>query len=315
MTTNAVPVQLHTILGANGVIARELSRALANRATIRQVSRTPRQVNRSDQTFSADLLDQNAVERAVEGSAVAYLVAGLEYRTKVWQAQWPRLMRNVIEACKRHHVRLVFFDNVYAYGVVTGKMTEETPFNPVSKKGEIRARIAMTLLNEIRSGSLIAMIVRAADFYGPGATTAMANVTVFNRLVNNKTPQWIGDPRKIHTFTYTPDAGRAVATLAHAESAWGQTWHAPTSADLITAEQFVRMACQEAHKPYRIQVAPNLLLRVMGLFMPVLRESQEMMYQFEYDYQFDSSKIRNELGISATSYRDGIATTLHHAMQ
>jgi nucleoside-diphosphate-sugar epimerase len=300
---------MHTILGANGVIARELSKALPQGTAIRQVSRNPRQVNPTDQTFSADLLDKSAVERAVAGSDVAYLVAGLEYSIKVWEEQWPRLMQNVIEACKRHQTKLVFFDNVYAYGRVQDKMTEETPFNPVSRKGEVRARIATTLLNEIKQGELTAMIVRAADFYGPGATTSMMQVTVFDRLAHDKTPQWIGNPKTTHTFTYTPDAGRVVAKLAQTEAAWGQTWHAPTSAELITGEQFVQMACAAAGKPYRIQVAPKLMLRIMGLFMPVIRENHEMMYQFDYDYQFDSSKIRNALGIEATSYQEGIPKT------
>jgi nucleoside-diphosphate-sugar epimerase len=153
------------------------------------------------------------------------------------------------------------------------------------------------------------MIVRAADFYGPGATTSMMQVTVFDRLAHDKTPQWIGNPKTTHTFTYTPDAGRVVAKLAQTEAAWGQTWHAPTSAELITGEQFVQMACAAAGKPYRIQVAPKLMLRIMGLFMPVIRENHEMMYQFDYDYQFDSSKIRNALGIEATSYQEGIPKT------
>src|SRR5436305_9809098 len=52
------------------------------------------------------------------------------------------MMRNAIEAAKGANTRLVFFDNVYMYGKVEGVMTEQTPFHPYSKKGEIRAQIA-----------------------------------------------------------------------------------------------------------------------------------------------------------------------------
>lgn len=302
---------LHTILGANGVIARELSRALPEYTThIRQVSRSPQRVNPTDEPVVADLLDAKAVDRAVAGSAVAYLVAGLKYDVAVWQDQWPRVMSNVIAACKRHGSKLVFFDNVYAYGRVDGVMTEDTPFNPTSRKGEVRARIATMLLDEMRSGALQAMIVRSADFYGPGATLSMVNATVFERLSRGKTPQWIGNPKTVHTFTYTPDAGRAVALLANSPDAYGQTWHAPTSPEQITGEQFVRLACESAGRPYRLQVAPNWMLRLMGLFMPVIRENQEMMYQFEYNYRFDSSKIRTRFGVEATAYTQGIPATL-----
>lgn len=302
---------MHTILGANGVIARELSGALfASSPAIRQVSRNPRRVNPTDEAVAADLLDARATARAVSGSEVAYLVAGLKYDATVWQEQWPRVMRNVIDACRRHGSRLVFFDNVYAYGRVDGPMTEETPFNPVSRKGEVRARIATMLLEEMHSGNLQAMIVRAADFYGPGAENSFPHATVFKRLKAGKTPQWIGNPDALHTFTFTPDAGRALAVLGRSPDAFGQTWHLPTTREPLSGTGFVRLACELAGRPFRIQVAPRWLLRIMGIFMPVLRENEEMMYQFEYDYRFDSSRIGSAFGLQATPYRTGISETL-----
>lgn len=312
MAASARPV--HTILGANGVIARELARALAGMpGDLRLVSRHPQKVNASDELVAADLLDADATARAVAGSTVAYLVAGLKYDAKVWEDQWPKVIRNVIDACKRARCRLVFFDNVYAYGRVTGAMTEETPFNPRSRKGDVRARIATTLLDAMRAGELEAMIVRAADFYGPGAVLSLPHATVFTRLKAGKTPQWVGNARAFHTFTYTPDAGHAVAVLGQAPQAFGQTWHLPTRADAMTGEAFARLACELAGRPFKLQVAPRWVLRAMGLFVPVLRENDEMMYQFEYDYRFDSGKIATAFGLEATAYREGIATTLQAA--
>jgi len=302
---------MHTILGANGVIAQELSRALAEfKQDIRQVSRSPRKVNPSDELFVADLLDGQATANAVAGSEVAYLVAGLKYSAAVWQEQWPRLMRNVIDACKQHGTRLVFFDNVYAYGLVDGVMTEDTPFNPASKKGEVRAKIATMLLDEMHSSNLQAMIVRAADFYGPGAIQSFPHATVFNRLKAGKTPQWIGNPNTVHTFTFTPDAGRAVAELGRTADAYGQTWHLPTTREPLTGKDFVGLACELAGQPINLQVVPRWMLKLMGIFVPVLRENEEMMYQFENDYRFDSSKIESALGLQPTPYRQGIGASL-----
>jgi len=302
---------MQTILGANGVIARELSKALASSTErIRQVGRNPQRVNPTDETVAADLLDADATARAIAGSDVAYLVAGLKYDTAVWQQQWPQLMRNVIDACKRERCSLVFFDNVYAYGRVAGSMTEDTPFNPSSRKGEVRARIATMLLEQMRSGALQAMIVRAADFYGPGAVQSFPHVTVFSRLKAGKTPQWMGDPNVLHTFTFTPDAGRAVAVLGKSPDAYGQTWHLPTSKEPMSGKSFVRLACELAGRPYRLQVAPRWILQLMALFVPVLRESMEMMYQFDYDYRFDSSKVEAAFGLAPTPYRQGVAASL-----
>lgn len=305
-------MRIHTIFGATGVIGRELARALAINGSerIRLVSRSPTRVNRTDELVTADLLDASATARAAAGSEVVYLVAGLKYDTAVWGEQWPRVMRNVIDACKRHEARLVFFDNVYAYGLVHGTMTEETPFRPTSRKGQIRAAIATSLLDEVHRGEVQGLIARAADFYGPHAVQSVVHATVFERLKARKTPQWIGSAKKVHTFTYTPDAGRAVAVLGRSPEAFGQTWHLPTSKELLTGEGFVRLACELAGRPYHLQVAPSWLLRGMGLFSPILRENQEMMYQFEHDYRFDSSKIEGAYGLAATPYREGIAATL-----
>ncbi len=300
---------MQTILGAKGIIARELSLALAAfTPDIRQVSRQPSKVNPGDELCVADLLDARVTANAVAGSQVVYLVAGLPYSTAVWQVQWPRVMRNVIDACKQHGARLVFLDNVYAYGRVDGVMTESTPFNPCSKKGEVRAQIARTLFDEIGRNNLQAMIVRAADFYGPGALNSFLHSVVFDRLKAGKSPQWIGNPNALHTFCFTRDMGQAIAMLGQTSSAYGQTWHAPASAEALTCEDLVRLACDLAGQPFMLRVAPPWAAKLMGLFSPVMHENEEMMYQLLHDYQFDSSKIEAAYGLRATPYRVGIQT-------
>jgi len=303
---------MQTILGANGIIGQELSKQLPRHTSIiRQVSRHPKKVNASDELVKADLLNYAETEKAVAGSDVVYLVAGLKYEAKVWQQQWPVVMKNTIDACKKHGSKLVFFDNVYAYGQVNGIMTEETPFNPNSKKGEVRARIATMLLDEIKASNLKAMIVRGADFYGPGATLSLIHSTVTQRLKAGKGAQWIGDKKKIHTFTYTPDAGKTVALLGNAEEAYNQTWHALTSPEKMTGEELVRIAYEIMNMPNKgIQGMSKTGVRLLGLFIPVLREFVEMMYQFENDYIFDSSKASRFLNENPTFYQEGMRETL-----
>ena len=236
---------MQTILGSSGIIGKELAKALPEYTNkIRLVSRNPQKVNDGDELLKANLFNAEETLRAVEGSEVVYLTAGLQYDSNVWRTQWPLLMKNVIDGCKQNNSKLVSFDNVYSYGQVQGAMTEQTPFNPCSKKGEVRARIASQLLDEMHSGNLQALIARSADFYGPGATQSLLFHVLFERLRQQKTPQWMGNTRAIHTFTYTPDAGRAIALLAQSDKAYGQTWHLPTSDELLNAERFIQMACE-----------------------------------------------------------------------
>ncbi len=294
------------------MIARELSAALAHGGhPVRQVSRNPRAVNPRDELRAADLLDAQATADAVAGSAVVYLLAGLPYDTAVWQAQWPRVMQNAIDACARHGARLVFFDNVYAYGAVRGEMTEQTQFNPCSRKGEVRAAIATTLLDAAKRGDVQALIARSADFYGPGAANSLLHAVLFERLRTGRAPQWLGNPAAWHSFTYTPDAGRTLALLGRSNDAWGQTWHMPTSSEPMSGEKVTRLACEWAHQPYRLSVMPRWMMKPLSWCIPAIRENRELMYQLERDYRFSSRKIESALGLQATPYRKGLGTTLY----
>ena len=305
---------MQTILGANGVIGRALSRELASRTDrIRQVSRAPKPMHPTDDLVSADLLDAKATADAVAGSSIAYLVAGLKYDSRVWEEQWPTVMRNAIEACKRHDSALVFLDNVYAYGRVDGVMTEDTPYNPCSRKGDVRARIATMFMDEVKRGELRGMIVRSADFYGPGAVLSVTHATVTERLKARKTPQWLGNPKAIHTLTYTADVGRTLALLGSTAMAYGQVWHALTSHEPMTGERYVRIACELSGRPYGLRVPSRWMLRLLGMFVPIVRENMEMLYQFEHDYRFDSGKFERAFGLTAAPYREGIAATLRES--
>ena len=299
---------LHTLLGANGAVGRELSLSLtAAGHSLRQVRRRPQQETPSDELVIADLLDPVSTAAAITGSDVAYLVAGVPYATATWQEQWPRIMANVIDACARSGTSLVFFDNVYAYGAVDGPMTEYTPFNPCSYKGEIRAAIATTLLEAMRAREVNAMIVRSADFYYPqsaGATTGMLNAIVFDRLRASKTPQWMGNPDAPHSFSFTPDIGQSLAMLGTNPDAFGQTWHALTTTESLTGRDLVRLAGEIAGRPDTLQNAPRWMIRALGMFQPALREQLEMMYQFERPYHFSSAKLERAFGVQATPYRD-----------
>ena len=120
----------------------------------------------------------------------------------------------------------------------------------------------------------------------------------------------MGDINRIHSFTYTPDAGKSVAVLGNTPSAFNQTWHALTSSEKITGEQYIKMACEIMSRPYKVQPLPKWGVRALGLFVPVLREFVEMMYQYENDYFFDSSKFEKAFNVKATDYKTGIASTL-----
>ncbi len=299
----------HVLLGAGGAIADALARnLLAGRQSVRLVSRHG-VIAEGAESVRADLLDAAGVREAVETGATVYLLAGLPYDTSVWREQWPRIMNNVIEACLQRGARLIFFDNVYMYGRVDGVMTEATPVNPASRKGEVRARIAASLLEATKNRGLTACIARAADFYGPGALNSVPHQLVFTPISRGKTAQWLANARVAHSFTYTPDCGRALPLLAAADDVWGEVWHLPSAAPPLTGTEFIDLAARAFGRQPRVRVLAPWMLRMAAPFNPTIRETVEMLYQYEIPYIFDSSKFERRFAFSPTPYARGIEET------
>ena len=299
---------LQTILGGGGIIANELLKNLKPYTqNIRVVSRSNKTSLNNELHFTADLLNPHQVDLAVEGSTVVYLTAGLKYSSKVWQTQWPIVMKNTVNACRKYNARLVFFDNVYAYGNVHGWMTEETNYNPCSIKGEIRANIANMLMDAVESGQIQALIARSADFYGPDAKNSFANALIFDKLAKNKEPFWMISDEYYHSFTYTPDAGKATAMLGNSDEAFDQIWHLPTDKKVLNGQEFIAMAAETfGADEENYKVLRKWMLSLVGLFNNTVKENMEMLYQFNSDYLFDSSKFEKEYAMQATPYKLGI---------
>ena len=301
---------MHTIIGTGGTIGDALTRELvAAGCPVRRVSRHPQPLAGAGETVAADAADPAGLADAVAGSEIAYLTIGLKYDATLWREVWPRIMANTIEACKRAGARLVFFDNVYMYGRVDGPMTEDTPFNPCSKKGEVRALVAQMLLDEIDAGRLTAMIGRAADFYGPGAALGLPNLLVFDRLAKGHKALCLASDSVPHAYTYVPDAVKALSMLVDREDAWNRTWHLPTAGDPPTGGEFIRMAAYAFGVEPKYRVLRPLLVRLAGLMNSDIREVREMLYQNSYPYLFDSWRFEQAFGFTPTSYADGIRET------
>jgi nucleoside-diphosphate-sugar epimerase len=297
---------MQTILGAGGTIGIELARALYTFTDdIRLVSRNPKQVNATDQLFPADLTDPSQVDKAVDGSEIVYVTVGFEYSTKIWKATWPPFIRSVVESCKKHHAKLVFFDNMYMYDPdYMGDMTEETPVRPASKKGQVRAEIAEMIMQEVSEGKLTALIARAADFIAP--TNSILIESVCKNLKKGKKADWFIDLNKIHNFTYTPDAGKATALLGNTPDSFNQVWHVPSIKEKLNGSEWVKLVSDELEVEPKIRVLPFWMMGIVGLFVPVIKEFKEMAYQWDRDYFFNSNKFEKYFGVQPTSAREAI---------
>jgi nucleoside-diphosphate-sugar epimerase len=299
---------LQTILGSGGSIGIPLARELKNYTDqIRLVSRNPKKVNDTDELFPVDVNDLSQVDKAISGSEVVYVTIGFEYSLKVWQNTWPPFMQEVINSCINQNAKLVFFDNVYLYEKTSVPyMTERSPINPPSEKGKIRKKLREMIMQEVEKSRLTAIIARGADFYGPENKNSALTLMVVNNLMNGKKAQAFGNLHKIHTYTYTPDAAKATAILGNTPDTYNQEWHVPTTKEKLTNLQWIELIAKELNTDVKVQKVPAFMLHILGVFIPIMREFPEMLYQYEQDYIFDSTKFEKRFGISATSPEQGI---------
>jgi len=299
---------MQAILGAGGDVANLLAKELKTFThQIRLVSRNPKCINDGDELMAADLTKREDVFKAIEGTEVVYLTVGLKYDLRVWQSQWPLIVGHVIEGCLKYNCKLVFFDNVYMYDKnAIPHMTEESPIAPPSKKGKVRLQVVEMIQEAIRSKNLKALIARSADFYGPLAKNGIINMLVVDKLVNSSKPNWQANVDKIHSFTYLPDAAIATALLGNTDSAYGQVWHLPTSAEKLTGRQLISIASRIAGKKDGFMLLSPWMLSLLGLFSRMLKELIEMQYQNTQDYFFDSDKFCKAFSFTPTTYESGI---------
>ncbi|MCW8107836.1 NAD-dependent epimerase/dehydratase family protein [Alteromonas ponticola] len=304
---------LQTILGAGGQIGTELALALKRYHTdkIRLVSRNPQNVNSSDMLLRADLLDLQQTFRAVKGSHIVYLTAGLPMDTKLWEQQWPVIMRNVIEACKAHRAKLVFFDNTYMYAQTDTTQRETSEFTPSGRKGAVRASIASELIDAITRREIKAMICRAPEFYGPDKTQSITNLTIFEKLKKSRTAIVFLRDDTVRTLIYTPDASRAMALLGNTPDAYNQTWHLPCDDNRMTYRQIITKCEEILGKKCEYRILKKWQLTFLGLFNQQLRDTAELLPRYNCDNMFDSTKFKRRFpDFCVTPYSDGFEKTL-----
>ncbi len=303
---------MDVILGANGPIGRNLAVSLQRdfARPLRLVSRRPQKIHDHDQLLSADLLDAAQTRHAVTGAETVYLTAGLPMDTRLWQRQWPPIMRNVIDACAAEGARLVFFDNTYMYPQTAAAQTEDTPFQPHGAKGRVRAAIARDLLHAMGQGRVQALICRAPEFYGPGETQSITNRSILDRLRQGQRPRVMLRDDTLRTLIYTPDAARAMAWLGNAADAYGQTWHLPCDDQRLTYREFVALASSVFGGDGRYSVVKAWQLRLAGLFDAQLRDAAELLPRYRVDNLFVSDKFQQRFpDFPITRLQDGLAAS------
>jgi nucleoside-diphosphate-sugar epimerase len=306
MTDNG---EFHVVFGTGPVGLAVMDELVTKSKRVRMVNRSGRaSVPHGVEVIGGDATDEVFAREASNGASVVYFALNPPYNK--WPELFPPLQAGVLEGAASAGAKLVVMENLYMYGLTGGRpLTEDLPHAPNTRKGAVRARMSEELMEAHSSGRVRVAIGRASDYFGPRVLVSAAGEQIFGRAVQGKSAQVAGDPNQPHTYTYAPDVGRGLTILGEREEALGQAWHLP-SPETLTTRQFVEMIFEEVGKPARIQAAPKILLRAMGLFNPGMRELIEMLYEFEEPFVVDHSKFEQAFGEQATPLKEAIGETV-----
>ncbi|MGH2992854.1 MAG: NAD-dependent epimerase/dehydratase family protein [Solirubrobacterales bacterium] len=301
---------IHVVFGATGGIGGALVAELLRRGeSVRAVSRRG-EAPEGTEGAAADAADAAEAAAAARGAGVVYHCVNPGYTR--WPELLPPVSRSILGAAESSGAKLVFADNLYAYGPVEGPLREDLPAAASGPKGRTRVEVAAEMLGAHDEGRVRVTIGRASDYYGPGGANSSSGEPVFGRALAGKRPQWTGKLDVPHTFHYLPDIARGLVTLAEHPEADGEVWHLP-AAEPLTAQQLFDLVFEAAERPTpaKAQIAGPAVLAVAGIFSPTLRELRETAYQFRRPFVVDSSKFEGAFGgLEPTPHREAVERTI-----
>lgn len=297
------------VIGATGGIGGETARALiAHGWRVRALSRDPGVARRQAswigdvEWVAGDAMNEaDMIGAAKDVSVIFHGANPPKYRD--WRGLAIPMLENAVSAARASGARLIFPGNIYNFGKDAWPLvSESSPQHPCSRKGAVRVEMEESL-RAATSRGVRALIVRAADFFGPHQPTSWFKDAMITPGKPLRSVLYPGDRTIGHAWAYLPDFAETIARLAEIEQTlpafdvfhFGGYWIEP---GVEMAKAIGRAA---GNPDAEIRSAPWLFLRLAAPFVPFLRELLEMRYLWRTPVRLDNSKLVALIG--AESHR------------
>ena len=291
------------VLGATGGIGSEVAHLLIKRGwKVRALHRDPDGLSASQKVsglrwLRGDAMSAEDVNAAAAGvSIIVHAVNPPGYRN--WGKLVLPMLDNTIAAASSHGARILLPGTVYNFGPDTpSNLREDSPQNPVTTKGRIRAEMEKRLRAASIAGTKV-LIVRAGDFFGPSA----ANNWFSQGLVQPGRPvSTITYPGKKgigHQWAYLPDVAETMVRLLekvddlepfavfHMEGHW--------DADGAQMVDAIRRIVGDAR--IKVRPMPWPVMRLLSPLVPFFRELAEMRHLWTTPVRLRNERLTAALG-------------------
>ncbi|MEZ2126986.1 MULTISPECIES: NAD-dependent epimerase/dehydratase family protein [unclassified Sinorhizobium] len=295
---NQRPIAL--VLGATGGIGGAVAQKLHARGwRIRALNRNAEAAAKREHAFQwiqGDAMKPDDVLKAAVGvNLIVHAVNPPGYRD--WEKLVLPMLDNTIAAARAAGARIVLPGTVYNFGPDAFPiLTEDSPQHPVTKKGAIRVEMERRLKLASEGGTGV-VIVRAGDFFGPGARNSWFSQGIITEgkpvtSVKNPAARDVG-----HQWAYLPDVAEIMVRLIeradqlppfavyHMEGFW--------DAD---GRQLVAAIQRVVGHNVKVKSFPWWLLSVMVPFIALMRELREMRYLWQEPLRMRNDRLVATLG-------------------
>jgi len=303
------------LFGAAGVIGQSIAAAIgANGQPYRVVGRTEASLRKAfGNDPLAEIVTWNpdspaSVTAAAAGIETLIYLVGVDY-TKF--ALHPEIMRKTLAGAIATGVKnILLIGTVYPYGrPETRPVREDHPREPQTFKGRMRKAQEDLVMQAHADGQIRATVLRLADFYGPGVESSYL-YSAAKAAVQGGVADMVGPIDLPHEFCFVPDVGPVVAKLVDTPAAFGKIWNF-AGVGVTTQRELVSEMERQTGRKLKLRVAGKTMLRLVGLFVPMLRELVEMHYLLTDPVIMDDSALQRLIGpLHKTSYAEGIRQTL-----
>ncbi|TFC94366.1 NAD-dependent epimerase [Cryobacterium sinapicolor] len=298
-----MPQQL--VVGA-GMIGRPLAERLAARGDQVTVGTRSGAMVPGAESMVLNASDPQTFTRAATGMSTIFLCINPRYTD--WTTQWPPVIDAALVAASVTGARLVLMGNLYPYGAPTGPMTEHSPETTTETKGLVRKDVWHRARDAHDRGEIRAVEVRASDYFGPGVIgTAHLDDRFFRAILASKTARVVGQPGRVHSWSYLPDIVSTLVAAADHAGEWGRLWHVPSTA--VTRDDIAAQLNRRYGTHGTVAGYPQWLLKSLGTLNPMMQEIWASSYQLRVPFLIDSAESERLLGVAATPWADALGTT------
>jgi nucleoside-diphosphate-sugar epimerase len=306
------------ILGATGGIGGEMAAALSRHGwQINALNRNPAQAGgRSGPSritwIQGDALNPADVIHAARGaSLIVHAVNPPGYRN--WGEWVLPMLENSISAACASGARILLPGTLYNYGPDAFPiLREDSPQNPLTRKGKIRAEMERRL----RAASAVgvrSLVVRAGDFFGPSA----GNNWFSQGLIKPGKPvtaiSYPGRSGLGHAWAYLPDLAETMTQLAERDSKLDmfETFHFAGHWDEDGTQMTRAIRAAVGNPNIAVRSFPWPLVTLLSPFVTLFREMQEMRYLWREPLQLSNERLSSVLpAVPRTSLEQAVTATL-----